>query len=149
MTATPVTVIRPMLLDDYGAVRRLLERTSGIQLRDADSFEGIARYLARNPGMSFVAWAGGSVTGCVFGGHDGRRGYLHHLAVAPEFRRRGIGRSLVAHALAAVSADGIEKFHIDVFAGNEEGLRFWQAAGWHERCELKRLSHILSARSNC
>jgi len=137
-----------MLLADYGAVRRILEETPGVTVRDADSFEGIARYLARNPGMSFVAEADGIICGCVFGGHDGRRGYLHHLCVLPGLRRQGIGSSLAAQALTAIAAHGIEKFHVDVFASSTEGLHFWEAVGWYQRNELKRLSYILSARSN-
>jgi N-acetylglutamate synthase len=141
--------LRLMTPGDYAGVIELLKQTEGVGLRDADSFEGISRYLARNPGMSFVAEADGTVAGCVFGGHDGRRGYLYHLAVLPAFRGGGIGRSLVGSAIAAIAASGIEKFHIDVFAGNAEGLGFWQAIGWHERGELKRLSYIPSGRSNC
>jgi N-acetylglutamate synthase len=71
--------VRRMTLSDYAGVMDLLGRVEGICLRDADSREGIARYLERNPGLSFVAEAGGVVGACVFGGHDGRRGYLYHL----------------------------------------------------------------------
>jgi ribosomal protein S18 acetylase RimI-like enzyme len=37
----------------------------------------------------------GVILGAVLCGNDGRRGYLHHLAVAAEWRRRGIGKALV------------------------------------------------------
>ncbi len=147
MTETEVH-LRPLTIEDYNEVTELLTQTEGVGLRDADSIEGIARYLARNPGMSFIAEADGSIAGCVFGGHDGRRGYLYHLAVLPRFRRLGAGRSLVARVIATIAADGIEKFHIDVYRDNAEGLRFWQALGWHERGDLKRLSIIPSGRSN-
>jgi N-acetylglutamate synthase len=148
MTA-PDFHLQPMTPASYVGVMDLLNQARGVCLRDADSFDGIARYLARNPGMSFVAEAGGAVAGCIFGGHDGRRGYLYHLAVASAFRRLGIARSLVGSALAAIAAEGIGKFHIDVLAGNVEGLRFWQAIGWHERSEIRRLSCIPAGRSNC
>jgi N-acetylglutamate synthase len=141
--------VRPMAMDDYAGVMELLGRVEGVCLRDADSYEGIAQYLERNPGMSFVAEAGGHIGACVFGGHDGRRGYLYHLAVGPELRRRGVGRVLVEHAMTAIRAEGIEKFHIDVLAGNDGGLCFWQAIGWHERSEIKRLSCVPGGRSNC
>jgi GNAT superfamily N-acetyltransferase len=92
-------VFRPMTIADYDAVAGLLDGIPGVRLRDADSIEGVARYLDRNPGMSFVAEADAGVAGCLFGGHDGRRGYLNHLAVAPTYRRRGIATRLVSHAL--------------------------------------------------
>ncbi len=69
-------------------------------------------------------------------GNDGRRGYLHHLAVAPEMRRRGIGKRLVELCFEGLSRRGIRKCHIFVKAGNEEGKRFWQRVGWTERIDL-------------
>ena len=87
--------IRVMTLDDYDAVMEMMRSTPGISLRDADSRESTARYLARNPGMSFVAEAEGVLCGCVMCGHDGRRGYLQHLLVLPEYRRQGIANALV------------------------------------------------------
>jgi N-acetylglutamate synthase len=134
--------VRPMVLGDYAGVMELLGQVEGVCLREADSHEGIARYLGRNPGMSFVAEAGGRIGACVFGGHDGRRGYLYHLAVAEGLRRCGVGRVLVERAIGAIRAEGIEKFHIDVLEGNARGLRFWQAIGWHERGEIRRLSCV-------
>jgi N-acetylglutamate synthase len=141
--------IRPMFAADYEAVMELLRRSGGVQLRDADSFEGIARYLARNPGLSFVAEIDGHVAGCVFAGHDGRRGYLYHLAVDAAYRGRGIGRALVDRALSALACEGIGKIHIDVLQGNEEGIRFWRAIGWSERSDIARMSIILSGGAKC
>ena len=84
--------IRPMVMTDYEAVRPLWESCEGIGLNDADRPGALRRYLARNPGMSFVARDGDSVVGAVLCGHDGRRGYLNHLAVPPAYRRQGIAR---------------------------------------------------------
>jgi len=80
-----------MTIEDYDSVIGLLTATSGVRLREADSREATARYLERNPGLSFVALVDGVIAGCVMCGHDGRRGYLQHLAVSPRFRERGIG----------------------------------------------------------
>ena len=74
--------IREMTIDDYNVVMSLLRTTSGVRLRDADSREAIMRYLQRNPGLSFVAFVDEHLAGCVMCGHDGRRGYLQHLAAA-------------------------------------------------------------------
>ncbi len=141
--------IRPMLAADYEAAMALLRRSGGVQLRDVDSFEGIARYLARNPGLSFVAEIDGHFAGCVFAGHDGRRGYLYHLAVNAAHRGRGVGRALVNRALTGLAREGIAKIHIDVLQDNEEGLRFWRAMGWSERRDITRMSVILSGGAKC
>lgn len=47
--------IRPITLNDYEAVSQLLQATSGVTFRLADSRDATARYLDRNPGPSFVA----------------------------------------------------------------------------------------------
>ncbi len=75
--------IREMTHRDYDAAVALWHSVSGIGLDDnCDSRRGIARYLKRNPRLSFVACLANEIIGAVLSGHDGRRGYLHHLAVA-------------------------------------------------------------------
>jgi ribosomal protein S18 acetylase RimI-like enzyme len=116
---SPSAVIRPMVMSDYAAVRRLWETCEGVGLNDADRPEALRRYLARNPGMSFGALAAEQVVGTVLCGHDGRRGYLNHLAVLPDFRRRGLARQLVGHCLAALEREGIAKCHLFIFNTNQ------------------------------
>lgn len=131
-----------MTLRDYEAVLALWRATPGIRLYDdADSRPAIGRYLRRNRGMSWVACEAGRIVGAVLVGHDGRRGGLYHLAVAPEQRRRGVGRSLVSHGLAALAAQGIGKCNIFVMGNNRSGLRFWQRGGWTLRRETPWLQH--------
>ncbi|EGH41704.1 MULTISPECIES: GNAT family N-acetyltransferase [Pseudomonas syringae group] len=134
--------IRSMILDDYDAVIELMRSTPGISLRDADSREATARYLERNPGMSFVAELGGTLCGCVMCGHDGRRGYLQHLIVLPEYRRRGIAHELVERCLKCLDALGIYKCHLDVMKSHEATGRYWQGQGWTLRQDIDRYSKV-------
>ncbi|MHC4405257.1 MAG: GNAT family N-acetyltransferase [Planctomycetota bacterium] len=101
-----------------------------VGLDDADTPENMQRFLARNPGMSFVARHQGVLIGAVLSGHDGRRGYLHHLAVLPRYRGRGIGRRLVEQCLRALASAGIPRCNIFVYADNEQGKQFWRKTGW-------------------
>lgn len=140
--------IRPMTMADYDAVLGLMRGTPGVAVRAADAPEAIARYLARNPGLSLVAESGGEVIACVFGGHDGRRGLLHHVVVAPACRGQGVGRALVARALDGLAAEGIHKTHIDVFADNEAAIAFWEATGWQRRGDIVRFSFNRSVDAN-
>jgi ribosomal protein S18 acetylase RimI-like enzyme len=140
--------IRPMTLDDYEGVLALMRAEPGMTVRAADSREAIGRYLVRNPGLSLVAESDGRVVGCVLGGHDGRRGFLHHLVVDPAFRRSGIGRELVTRALAGLAAEGIDKTHIDVFADNEGAIAFWRRLGWQARDDIRRFSFNRSTDPN-
>jgi ribosomal protein S18 acetylase RimI-like enzyme len=141
-------IIRPMTLDDYEGVLALMRAEPTITVRAADSREAIGRYLARNPGLSLVAESDGRVVGCVLCGHDGRRGFLHHLVVDPAFRGAGVGRAIVARALDGLAAEGIDKTHIDVFATNVGAIAFWRRLGWQQRDDIRRFSFNRSLDSN-
>ena len=139
----PLT-IRPMTMPDYPDVRCLWESCDGVGLSDADQPDKIEAYLERNPGMSFVALQDERLVGAVLCGHDGRRGYLNHLAVHTGHRHQGIGRRMVAHCLAALQEAGIAKCHLFIFSSNQSGRKFWQRIGWELRDDLAVASHILT-----
>jgi N-acetylglutamate synthase len=132
--------IRQMHVTDYDPVLALWQTTEGLGLSAADQRPAIERYLQRNPGMSFVAVDGKQIVGAALCGHDGRRGYLHHLAVAPACRCRGIGRQLVERCLSALAAAGIDKCHLFVFADNAPAVAFWKRVGWTKRVDLVVMS---------
>ena len=125
--------ITPMQMTDYDEVMALWLNTEGMGMRPADERQHIARYLQRNPGLSFVARDQGDLVGAVLCGHDGRRGYLQHLAVARSHRGQGLGRALVQEALAALRAININKCHLFVLKSNLKAVDFWEAVGWFQR----------------
>lgn len=132
--------IRQMVAGDYDAVVSLWRGMSGIGLDDdSDSRPGITRYLKRNPGLSFVALAQGAIVGAVLSGHDGRRGYLHHLAVAATHRKLGIGKALTLRCLRALEKQGVPKCNIFLFRSNSKGRAFWTHNGWNLRRDLSVL----------
>jgi len=120
--------------------RALWQRSEGVGLSAADEPDALAAYLARNPGLSCVAVHGEHVVGTVLCGHDGRRGFIHHLVVAPAQQRKGIGRQLLHRGLAALREAGIEKCHLLVFKSNEPGRAFWHSVGAEERSHLSLFS---------
>jgi ribosomal protein S18 acetylase RimI-like enzyme len=132
--------IREFTMTDYPRAHALWGRTEGVGLSQADEPQHVARFLARNPGLSFVAEDGGRIVGAVLCGNDGRRGFLHHLAVEKGSRRTGIGRRLVESCLEALARAGLRKCHLFVLADNVEGQRFWKKVGWEERTTLKVMS---------
>jgi len=136
--------IRPMAITDYEAVRALWSSCEGVGLNDADRPESLSAYLERNPGMSFVAQQDDAIVGAVLCGHDGRRGYLNHLAVSPTNRGQGIARRLVAHCLEALQRADIAKCHLFIFTSNQDGRNFWQKIGWELRDDLVVASQILA-----
>ncbi|MDR2452069.1 MAG: GNAT family N-acetyltransferase [Candidatus Accumulibacter sp.] len=145
---TAPIVFRPMRPDDYPAMIGLMRRAPGVSVREADTPEGLGRFLARNPGLGFVAERDGRLVGCLMAGHDGRRGHLHHLTVDAGCRRRGLALALVERCLAALEREGIHKTHIDVYRDNAPGNGFWQAAGWTRRDDTHRFSIVRGGGEN-
>lgn len=140
--------ISVMTIKDYPEAYELWKVSEGIGLSDADSRQAIQRYLKRNPGMSFVARVDGKLVGAVLSGTDGRRGYLHHLAVANSYRKLGIGKQLVEHCMNAQEEAGITRCHIFVYRENKSGRIFWEQTGWFERNDLQLMSRDIKLKSN-
>jgi len=129
--------VQPMSIRDFSQVHALWEHTEGVGLTESDSRENVAKFLRRNPGMSFVARCHRELVGAVLCGHEGRRGYLHHLAVATEHRGKGIGTNLVESCLAALHSAGILKCNLFVYENNAAGQEFWRKIGWEKRPDLR------------
>ena len=129
--------IRVMTIQDYDAVYDLWIHTPGMGLNSTDdSREGIAFYLKRNPETCFVAEENGKIIGVILSGHDGRRGFIHHTAVLPDYRKQGIASSLVNHAMNALEKQGIHKVALVVFEKNQIGNAFWEHIGFTDRSDL-------------
>lgn len=127
-------IYREMRAEDYEAAYRLWENTSGMGLSAADSREEILRYLERNPGLSQICVnEDGTLAGTAMCGHDGRRGYMYHVAVSGQSRGQGVGRKLVSRCLGRLREEGIVKCHLMVIEGNGLGRQFWSGIGWQER----------------
>ena len=126
--------------EDIADLLKLWRRTEGFGLDDVDSPEPLKRYLKRNAGLCFIAKDDEKIIGGVLCGHDGRRGYLHHVVVDPAYRGKGIGSDLVRECLRALNREGIDKCHSLIFASNEHALSLYEKLGWSERSELKIFS---------
>ena len=123
--------IRKMTIQDYENVYELWMSCKNMGFNDIDdSKEGIARFLKRNPNTSFVALENENLVGIILGGHDGRRGYIYHLSVNENYRKNGIGSSLVKNCLEAFKQEKISKVALLVFKYNEAGNSFWENQGF-------------------
>lgn len=132
--------IRQMDISDYDSVMTLWGQTENLSLKDADSRASIAAYLAKNPGLSFVAIDGQHIVGAVLVGTDGRRGYLQHLAVDLHYRGQKIAQRLVQSATEALAQQGIAKTHLFVLSNNLSAQDFYLKLGWQARDEIRMFS---------
>lgn len=126
-----------MTINDYDNVYKLWISTPGMGLNELDdSREGIEKYLERNPKTCFVALKGNTIVGAIISGHDGRRGYIYHTAVAISHRKQGIGKALINAVLKELSNERINKVALVVFSKNEIGNSFWEKCGFKTRDDL-------------
>jgi ribosomal protein S18 acetylase RimI-like enzyme len=140
-SSTPQDVeIREFTMEDYPQALALWQATEGITVDSSDSRENLARFLDRNPGLSFVACRQGRLVAAVLGGYDGRRGLLHHVAVASRERRRGIGTALVARCVRELRTRGVLRCHLFVNNSNPAAVAFWKNLGWRQRDDLTMMS---------
>ena len=129
--------IRVMTPNDYDSVYALWINTPGMGLNlTDDSREGIDKYIRRNPTSCFVAVQEDRVVGAILAGHDGRRGYIYHTAVAPDRRKRGVARRLTESAVEALEKEGIHKTALVVFKKNTVGNAFWESMGFTLREDI-------------
>ena len=126
-------IIREMTIYDYDEVYEMWQITTKRALSKADERDQMERYLKHNAGMSQVAVVDGKIVGTVLAGHDGRRGFIHHMAVLPEFRRKKIGHALAQTAIQNIREQGIDKTHIFCYQNNETGQSFWRDFGFEKR----------------
>ena len=123
---------RAFLMSDYEKALVVWNGVEGLEICEGDSREEIAKYLRRNPKISRVAELNGALIGAVLGGHDGRRGWIYHLAVAQEYRGRGVAQTLIEECIDGFRAAGIRRAIILVSGRNKRGRQFWLGNGWED-----------------
>ncbi|KRP47679.1 acetyltransferase [Pseudomonas synxantha] len=90
----------------------------------------IDKKLAVNDGLFFVATDKKAVIGTILAGYDGHRGWLYSVAVHADYRRHGLGSSLVRHAEQALTALGCMKINLQITGGNDVVVGFYEALGY-------------------
>jgi len=101
------------------------------------------RVLQSRSGRAWLASFGAEPVGFTLaeielaqGGAAGGNCWIHELYVAPEFRRRGVGASLVAGAEAFFRERAGGRRLVRVESSNPEALRFWSRVGFREQARI-------------
>src|SRR5205823_4941859 len=119
-------------INDYDAAVKLWQRVEGLEIAEGDDREGVAQFLARNPGLSRVATDGSETVGVALCSHDGRRGHIYHLAVDPTHQVRGVGRRLLVECFDGLRRTGVQRGIIMVADAKPRGREFRKRCGWEE-----------------
>ena len=123
---------REFVMEDYDGAIALWDCVEGVEICEGDSREEVREYLKRNPGLSRVAEADGKIVGVAMCGHDGRRGWIYHLAVAAEYRGQKVGKQLLDDCVEGLRKAGLKRAIILVAADNPAGHNFWLRNGWED-----------------
>jgi ribosomal protein S18 acetylase RimI-like enzyme len=130
------TQLRPATAEDSAGVLELWREAA--EPTSTDSAEALGNLLRRDPEALIVAEAGARIVGSVIAGWDGWRGAIYRLAVAPDHRRRGLGRALLRAAEEHLTALGGRRLHAIVVKSNANAVAFWTATDWeHQDGQLR------------
>jgi len=125
----------------YNEVIELWKKT-GISVSSSDTKEELEKMYNLNPQLFLLGKIKEKVVGVVMGGFDGRRGYLHHLAIDPEYQKKGYGRLMVDNLITKFRKLGVHKVHLFIEKNNKEVVKFYQNLGWKIRDDLIMMSFI-------
>lgn len=126
-----ITIRQFRFPEDYDAVALLWKSIEkGIVFGRSDTWDEIAKKVARDPDLFLVAENDNELIGTIIGGFDGRRGLIYHLAVAGAYREKGIGSQLLAEVEKRLQAKGCLKCYLMVFSDNVEAAQFYEHHGW-------------------
>lgn len=121
--------IRPYSEADEDAVVTLWQRC-GLTRPQNDPRKDIRRKVQVNPELFLVGLINSDVVATVMAGYEGHRGWINYLAVAPEHRRRGLGRALMDAAERSLRAAGCPKINLEVRSTNTEVIEFYRRMGY-------------------
>ncbi|MFX1494463.1 MAG: GNAT family N-acetyltransferase [Promethearchaeota archaeon] len=117
-------------------------KKTGISITSSDTKDQLIVMLDRNPDLCLIAKIDEKVIGVVMGGFDGRRGYVHHLAIHPEYQKRGYGKLIMDELIERLKKKRVHKIHLFIEKHNEDVIAFYKKLGWEIRKDLVMMSFI-------
>jgi ribosomal protein S18 acetylase RimI-like enzyme len=125
-------MIRSATVEDEAAVVSLWQ-ACGLTTAQNDPVQDFRFALGKPSSDILLAGPGdiaGDISGAIMVGHDGHRGWLYYVAVAPAQRRQGIGRRLAEAAEAWLKERGVPKAHLMVRETNHQVAAFYERIGY-------------------
>jgi len=130
-------VIREFQPGDYDALTALWKEAElPAKPRGRDGREKMLNEVRRETATLLVAENEGKLIGTVLATHDGRKGWINRLAVAPAFRHRGIARRLLEEAEKALYNRGLEIIACLIEDYNDVSMDFFQKANYIKHTDI-------------
>jgi ribosomal protein S18 acetylase RimI-like enzyme len=119
-----------------------LWKRSGIEVSSSDTRDEIAKMLKRNPDLFLIGKENEKVIAVVMGAFDGRRGYVHHLAIDPDYQKKGYGKTMMDELIEKFQIKKVHKVHLLIEKSNKEVADFYRKLGWEVRDDLIMMSFV-------
>jgi ribosomal protein S18 acetylase RimI-like enzyme len=121
--------IRSFSFQDEQAVVALWQKCDLVRPSN-DPHMDIRRKMKVNPELFSVGVIEGKIVATAMGGYEGHRGWINYLAVDSAQRRKGYGRQIMAELEKQLLALGCPKINLQVRAGNDSALSFYDRIGY-------------------
>ena len=119
-----------------------LWRKAGISVGSTDTKEELEIMAKRNPQLFLIGKIDQKIISVVMGGFDGRRGYVHHLAVDPDYQKKGYGEMIIDDLLDRFHKMRVHKVHLFIEKCNKDVVDFYRDLGWEIRDDLIMMSYV-------
>lgn len=119
-----------------------LWRRAGIGIGSSDTKDEVAEVLTRNPNLFLIGKKDGKIVSSVIGTSDGRRGYVHHLAVDPSYQKKGYGKMIMDKLIEIYRDMKVHKIHLFIEKKNKLVVEFYSKLGWEIRDDLIMMSYV-------
>jgi ribosomal protein S18 acetylase RimI-like enzyme len=97
-----------------------------------DARKDIGRKLQIQSDLFLVGEMDGRIISVMMLGYEGHRGWVNYLAVEPECRGRGIGRTMMMEAEHRLKKMGCPKINLQIRKDNLDAIHFYEKLGYLE-----------------
>ena len=95
-----------------------------------DPSKDISRKIQSDPEGLLLGWHDNSLIASVMAGYEGHRGWINYLAVDSEFRRKGLGKTMMKAAETYLEQFECPKINLQIRAQNHQVIEFYKSIGF-------------------
>lgn len=121
---------RKMKMSDYEDINELYKSSNKVVLYSTDDKKGYNLFLSKNKDLCFVATYNNKIIGSIQGATDYKRGYIHHLIVHEDYRKKGIGKKLVLLVIKVLKKIKLSDVVILINNRNKSVKSFYKKIGF-------------------
>lgn len=129
--------IRKMDTSDYNDLIKLWNEAGlPYRSRGRDRKKKISEELKKTSTNILLMKYEHNIIGSIFATHDGRKGWINRLAIAPEFRSNGLAIKLITEAENFLIQQGIEIIACLIENWNKQSMKLFQKTGYKKHSDI-------------